>query len=91
VSSIEVVSSQTGGGWVARVTVSDRGSSREFEVTVTRDELARLDPGAAEPAALVRRAFEFLLTREPKELILPRFGLAVISRYFPEFEAEMRA
>jgi hypothetical protein len=87
---IEIESSRIEAGWLARVTVSDGGSSRAFEVTVTAAELARLDPSAAEPTALVRRSFEFLLAREPKESILPRFGLSVIARYFPEFEREIR-
>ena len=34
-------------------------------------------------------AFQFLLDREPKESILGRFDVAVISRYFPEFEREL--
>ena len=89
-SRIEVESSVAEGGWLAGVTVTDPGSSRAFEVTVSASELARLDPSAAEPTELVRRAFEFLLAREPKESILPRFGLGVISRYFPEFEREIR-
>ena len=32
----------------------------------------------------------FLLDREPKECILGRFDVTVISRYFPEFERELR-
>ena len=31
----------------------------------------------------------FLLDREPKESILGRFDVTVISRYFPEFEREL--
>ena len=34
-------------------------------------------------------AFRFLLDREPKEAILGRFDVTVISRYFPEFEREL--
>ena len=34
-------------------------------------------------------AFRFLLDREPKESILGRFDVTVISRYFPEFEREL--
>ncbi|MCK7475459.1 MAG: hypothetical protein MZV49_22785 [Rhodopseudomonas palustris] len=36
----------------------------------------------------VEAAFRFLLAREPKEAILRDFDVAVISRYFPEFEAQ---
>ena len=89
-SAIAVESSPVDGGWVACVTVTDHGASREFEVGVTKAELARFAPGAADPADLVRRSFEFLLAREPKESILSSFGLSVIARYFPEFEREIR-
>ena len=89
-SAIAVESLEMNGGWLARVLVSDHGSSREFEVTVSAEELADLDPGAADPAWLVRRSFEFLLAREPKESILRSFGLSVIGRYFPEYRGVIR-
>jgi len=38
----------------------------------------------------VRRSFEFLLERESKDSILARFDLSVISRYFPEYEREIK-
>jgi hypothetical protein len=38
---------------------------------------------------VVEAAFRFLLDREPKEAILSRFDITVISRYFPEFEREL--
>jgi hypothetical protein len=40
---------------------------------------------------LVRASFEFLLEREPASSILRKFSLHVISRYFPEYPAEIRA
>jgi hypothetical protein len=89
-SRIEVESSSTDRGWVVCVTVTDRGSSRDFEVGVSQDELARFDPGASDATELVRRSFEFLLAREPKESILPSFGLSTIVRYYPEYEREIK-
>lgn len=89
-SAIVVASSPVDGGWVACVTVTDHGASREFEVGVTRAELAHFAPAAADPAELVRRSFEFLLAREPKESILSSFGLSTIARYYPEYEREIR-
>jgi hypothetical protein len=89
-SNIKVECAPVDGGWLARVTVDDHGSSREFEVTVSEAELDRFDPGAVGPTPLVRRSFEFLLAREPKESILRSFGLSVIGRYFPEYEREIR-
>jgi hypothetical protein len=90
VSRIEVEPAHDDRGWVASVTVFDDDTSRAFEVGVTAEELARFDPGATDPTELVHRSFEFLLAREPKESILPSFGLSTISRYFPEYEREIR-
>jgi hypothetical protein len=89
-SEITVETSPVDGGWLAFVTVTDHGSSCEFEIGVTPAELARFAPGATEPADLVRRSFEFLLAHEPKESILRSFGLSVVVRYFPEYEREIR-
>ena len=88
-SQIAVECSPVEGGWVACVTVTDHGSSREFEVGVAEAELARFAPGSVEPTELVRHSFEFLLAREPKESILRSFGLSTIVRYFPEFAREI--
>ena len=38
---------------------------------------------------LIRRSFEFLLAREPKESILRQFDLFDINYYFPEYENEI--
>jgi hypothetical protein len=90
VSRIELESMLGASGWVVHVTVTDRGSSRDFEVGVSQDELARFDPGASDATELVRRSFEFLLAREPKESILTSFGLSTIVRYYPEYGREIR-
>jgi hypothetical protein len=89
-SQIAVECSPVDGGWLACVTVTDHGSARDFEVAVSDAELRHYASGDADPALLVRRSFEFLLAREPKESILHSFGLSVIGRYFPEFEHEIR-
>ena len=41
------------------------------------------------PEQCVEAAFRFLLDREPKESILRSFDVAVISRYFLEFDQEL--
>ena len=47
--------------------------------------------GQVAPEELVRASFEFLLEREPASSILRKFSLDVISRYFPDYPAEIRA
>ena len=73
-----------------RVRIIEKGSESTHTVTLKQDDYARLTGGKIEPEELVRRSFEFLLEREPKESILSRFDLSVISRYFPEFEREIK-
>lgn len=86
-ADIHVTCDQTDVGWTCRVTVRDRRSGSEHVVRVSPADLERLAPGATDPTDLVRRSFEFLLEREPKESILRSFELPVIGRYFPEYEA----
>ena len=73
-----------------RVRISEGGSETTHDVTVSANDYTRLGGGKVEPEELVRRSFEFLLEREPKESILTRFELSVIGRYFPEYEREMK-
>ncbi|MGH2662861.1 MAG: hypothetical protein ACRDH8_08645 [Actinomycetota bacterium] len=78
------------GSNVFTVTVSDRGSETTHRVTVPPEDYRRLGEGYASPEEFLRASFEFLLAREPKESILGEFEVTVISRYFPEFESEIR-
>ena len=73
-----------------RVRVSESGSETIHNVTVSPTDYTRLTGGKVEPEELVRRSFEFLVEREPKESIFTRFDLSVISRYFPEYEREIK-
>ena len=73
----------------AAVTVRGGGASTRHEVTLRRADLERLGGPGEDPASFLRRCFEFLLAREPRESILSRFDVAVIARYFPEFEREI--
>ena len=72
-----------------RVTVSEGGGRTVHTVTVEPAYARRLTGGAVLPEELVRRSFEFLLEREPKESILGSFDLSVIDRYFPGYEGEI--
>jgi hypothetical protein len=73
-----------------RVRVIDAGSESVHQVTLDPKDLARFAGAPVEPEVLIRKSFEFLLEREPKESILSRFDLSVISRYFPEYEREIK-
>ncbi len=72
------------------VTVEEGGTSTHHVVTVDDDYHRKLTGGRMGKDELVRRSFEFLLQREPKESILSRFNLKVITRYFPSYEEKIR-
>jgi len=58
-------------------------------VTVPNGLVDTVATDGVPPEELVRASFMFLLDREPANAILPRFGLEVISRYFPEYPGEL--
>jgi len=87
---IDVTATATASGWVCEVRVRDQGTNSNHRVLLSSGDLARLAPGAIDPEDLVRKSFEFLLQRESQHSILPSFELAVIGRYFPEYEREIR-
>jgi hypothetical protein len=68
------------------VEVTDRGASHRFRVSVADDLIERT---GADPAAIVRATFAFLLEREPVDSILGTFDCSVVARYFPEYQAEL--
>ena len=71
------------------VEVREAGGSTRHAVTVDAAALARFGGGVT-AERLLEGSFGFLLEREPKEAILPRFEISVIGRYFPEFAGEIR-
>lgn len=78
------------GDGLYEVTVRQASSTTEHRVTVRESTLERIGRGAS-AEDLVGASFHFLLEREPKESILREFDLTTISRYFPEYEDEVRA
>ncbi|HVB98746.1 MAG TPA: hypothetical protein VNJ12_05355 [Candidatus Dormibacteraeota bacterium] len=72
------------------VTVRENGSETRHVVTVEPAYAGQLAGKLASTEELVRRSFEFLIEREPKESILSQFNLREISRYFPDYETEIR-
>ncbi len=74
---------------VFKVEVVDEKSSSSHTVEVANDYYQKLTGGKISPEDLVIRSFKFLLQREPKEMIMGKFDLPVISRYFPEYEKKI--
>lgn len=72
-------------GQTYRVTVDDGRGSASYAVTAAANDVERLGEGAS-AETLIDASFRFLLDRESKESILPRFDLSVIGRYFPEYD-----
>ncbi len=73
-----------------QVVVLEGTSHSKHHVTLKERDYARLSEGKVSPEDLIAGSFEFVLEREPKESILPRFDLLDIARYFPGFERDVR-
>ncbi len=71
---------------VYEVEVTYEGRRYGYRVSVP-DEL--IERTGSDPAAIVRATIAFLLDHEPPTSILQRFDCSVVSRYFPEYEAEL--
>jgi hypothetical protein len=85
--NIEVKKSAEG---AYEVRVTEGKSASSHSVTLANKDYTRLTNGKIAPEELIRRSFEFLLKHESKESILARFDLTVISRYFPQYEREIK-
>lgn len=72
------------------VRVIEGKSETSHRVTLAEKDYARLATEKVPPEELIRRSFDFLLEHESKESILARFDLTVISRYFPQYEREIK-
>jgi len=86
---IEVRIVSTGDPLQFDVVVREGKGETRHRVTAEAELVKRLTAGRHTPERLIEAAFRFLLDREPKESILARFELSVITRYFPEFEREL--
>ncbi len=58
-------------------------------VKLSADYYQKLTGGRVSPETLIEKSFEFLLERESNTMILSRFDLPLIGRYFPEYEKTM--
>jgi hypothetical protein len=71
------------------VTVQEGRGETRHDVTMSRPIFEELAHGTQTPEQCIEAAFRFLLDREPKESILRRFDVTLITRYFPEFPREL--
>jgi hypothetical protein len=88
---VSVAAAPVAEGWECAVEVAAGAGRTSHAVTVRSRDVERWGRPGETPEQLVVRAFEFLLAREPAGSILRRFEVSDISRYFPEFDREMRA
>jgi len=72
------------------VAVVERDTKTEHEVTLDEEYYQILTDGEMTKEELIKRSFEFLLEREPKESILSKFDLKIIKNYFPEYEEKIK-
>jgi hypothetical protein len=88
-AKIEVRRSGDGDPLAFDVVVREANGESRHHVTLSQATYQRLTSGQHTPERCLEAAFRFLLDREPKESILSRFDVDVISRYFPEFPREL--
>lgn len=75
------------GVYAVRVTAGD--TATDHRVSVPISVLEELGVADADPEAVIRESFAFLLEREPATSILREFRLDAIARYFPEYTEEL--
>jgi hypothetical protein len=64
--------------------------STRHSITVAVSDVDYLTGGKADAERLIEESFRFLLERESNTSILRSFRITEISRYFPEYEHEIR-
>jgi len=67
-----------------------RVEGKEYNVDLDDEYWQDLTGGKITKEELIKKSFKFLLEREPKESIFPRFDLRIINQYFPEFKEEIK-
>ncbi len=83
------IKNEAADGWEIGVVVKDEDSMSQHHVSLSRAYWKELTNEMISPEELLTQSFEFLLTHEPKELILTSFSLDVIEKYFPEYKQEI--
>jgi hypothetical protein len=80
----------TDSGWLFTVVIGAGDNLTKHTVELQKEYYEKLTRGEILPEELINRSFEFLLEREPKESILREFNLQLITKYFPEYEKEIK-
>lgn len=75
--------------YIFEVTVEEKGSSTNHQVEMDVSFYEDLSTKTS-PREIVKKSFEFLLKREPKEAILSKFNLKVIGNYFPGYKEAVK-
>jgi len=70
-----------------KVTVDEENSKSTHTVTLDDQYHKKLSGNIIPKENLIKKSFEFLLEREPKESIMSDFDLKTINKFFPEFES----
>jgi hypothetical protein len=71
------------------VRVREDGRETRHRVEVPQQLPGGPDLGGKDLERVVRESFAFLLEREPASSIMAEFSLDVITRYFPDYPAEL--
>ncbi len=64
----------------------EAASATSHNVTLADEYYQKLTAGCVTPEVLIEKSFQFLLARESNTMILARFDLPLIGRYFPDYE-----
>ena len=91
IADISVVTTPNNSGWTFAVQVTEPNGQTRHSVHLAEQAFKELVNGKeVSPEVLVRKSFEFLLERESKNQILRQFELPIISKYFPNYPAEIQ-
>jgi len=70
------------------VTIDEKNSVSDHVVTLDEEYYEKLSNDS--PEEFIKKCFEFLLEREPKEQIMQGFNVEEIKEFFPDFEQEIK-
>lgn len=72
--------------WRFTIMIGKKPNATQHKVILSKEYWQYLTNGQITPTELIARSLAFLLKRESKQSILPKFNLSLISTYFPEYE-----